>query len=179
MNFEFAYEDKSAGIIALYEEAFTASEGSEEGRVIAGLARDLLMQTPPDDLFVFTAMEDGALLGCIMFTRLTYAEDERVVFLLSPVAVRPAAQRKGVGEALISHGLDSLRRSGVDVAITYGDPSYYARVGFDCITEEVAAAPLPITQPEGWLAQSLTKKPLDPLRGAASCVAALNSPDYW
>lgn len=179
MEFSSDCGDDAAAIIALFEEAFAASEGAAEGRAIAGLVRDLLARTPTADRLVFTAIKDGALLGAIMFTRMSYTEDERVVFLLSPVAVRPAAQGEGVGRALIAHGLDVLRRAGVDVALTYGDPAYYARVGFVPITEEIAIAPRAMTQPEGWLAQSLTDRPLDPLKGSARCVAALDDPAFW
>jgi predicted N-acetyltransferase YhbS len=165
-------------IVALFTDTFAASERAEEGALIGGLVEKML-ETPAQELRVFTASDAGQLLGCICFTRLTYPEDPRHVMLLSPVAVATAAQGKGVGQALITHGLNALRAEGIDVAITYGDPAFYGRVGFQALTEEMAPPPLPLSHPEGWIGQSLSGADLSPLKGPSSCVAALNKPDYW
>jgi len=171
--------DRADEIAALFTRTFSDSEGPKEGRLVGALARDLVTTTRAVDLMVFVAREDGALVGCIVFTRLRFSEDARSVYLLSPVAVATGRQGQGTGQALLRYGLDELRADGVDVAVTYGDPGYYARVGFVQITEDSAAAPQPLAQPEGWLAQSLTDRPLTPLRGASRCVAALDNPGYW
>jgi len=178
MDFSADYNSRETGIITLFKATFAASEGANEGDLVGGLARDLLTTTPDDDLRVFLAEDGGALIGCIIFSRLRYEEDDRIVFLLSPVAVATAHQRKGVGQALLRHGLDALRAENVDVAITYGDPAYYGKVGFEAITEEIAKAPCPLSMPHGWLALSLTGA-LTPLAGAARCAAALDKPAYW
>jgi predicted N-acetyltransferase YhbS len=88
-------------------------------------------------------------------------------------------QGKGVGQALLSFALDHLRQAGVAVVLTYGDINFYGRVGFAQVSEAVAAPPLSLTYPEGWLAQSLTDGPLVPLTGASRCVEALNDPALW
>ena len=119
------------------------------------------------------------VVGAIIFTRLRYAEDDRTVFLLSPVAVSTSNQGQGIGQELIQHGLQELGNRGVDVAVTYGDINFYGRVGFMPITEDIASAPLPLRYPDGWLGQSLTERPLDPLRGQSASVDAFNNPAYW
>jgi len=101
------------------------------------------------------------------------------VFILSPVAVKTDQQGKGIGQKLLKHGLDEIRNNGVQVAMTYGDPNYYSKVGFQQISEDFAQAPFKLTYPEGWLAQSLTGQSLEPILGASSCVAALNDPSIW
>lgn len=169
----------SAAIVTLFAETFTASEGREEGEQIGDLVRHLLTDTSPGDRRVFTARENNTLLGAIIFTRLLYAEDHRTVFLMAPVAVATAHQGKGIGQRLIAGGLDALRREGVDIAVTYGDPAYYGRVGFQPVTEADLPAPQPLRQPHGWMAQSLTETPLTPLRGPARCVAAFDDPALW
>lgn len=166
-------------IPAFFAAVFTASEGEAEGQRIGDLATALLATTPKEDRLVFSARENGELLGCVVFSRLVYEQEDRIVFLLSPVAVASRRQNQGIGQALVQYGLDALRRRGVDVAVTYGDPDYYARVGFRPVSKEVARAPLPLSHPEGWLAQSLTDLPLAPLKGPSRCVVALNDPDYW
>ncbi|WP_417668402.1 GNAT family N-acetyltransferase [Roseibium sp.] len=163
----------------LFRESFTASEGAGEGHLVGQLAADMMQLVPPEDLFVFSAVEAGKIAGCIMFSRLDYEKDSRTVFLLAPVAVRTDRQRSGIGTRLISFGLEELRRGGVDVAITYGDPDYYSRVGFRQISEDTAQAPLSLNFPHGWLAQSLDGKLLQPLAGLSRCVGPLNKPELW
>jgi predicted N-acetyltransferase YhbS len=165
---------------ALFATTFGASEGPEEGQLIGTLARGLLATTPDGDLRAFCAREaEGRLVGCILFTRMDYARDPRRVFVLAPVAVAPDRQGRGVGPALIRHGLDALRSEGVDVALTYGNPAFYGRLGFRAIAQEAVAAPFPLQFPHGWLGQSLTDAPLAPLPGPVRCAPALDDPAYW
>ncbi|MEE4119616.1 MAG: N-acetyltransferase [Paracoccaceae bacterium] len=166
-------------IVDLFATTFTASEGAEEGALIGTLVRDLLDGTPPDDIRVFTASEGGALAGAVIFTRLRYAGDARTVVLLSPMAVAPGGQGRGIGQALIRHGLDALRAEGADVALTYGDPAFYGKVGFVAVTEAMAPPPQPLSHPEGWIGQALDGGDLAPLTGPATCAAALDDPAYW
>ena len=178
MEFSRETDLHAAAIAELFRATFTASEGAEEGELIGGLARRLMSQTPPDDLRVFSAWESGVLIGAILFTRLAFADD-RTVFLLAPVAVATDRQRQGVGQALIRHGLGALRAEAVDVAVTYGDPAFYGRVGFLPVTVAEVPAPHALNHPHGWLGQSLTAAPLSPLEGPSRCVAAFDDPRLW
>lgn len=170
-------------IAALVRLTFTASEGAEEGALVGDLAAGLLATTPADDLRVFTDMKDGVRDGMpvavAIFTRLRFAEDPRRVFLLSPMAVHPDRQRQGVGQRLIRRALAALRAEGVEVAMTYGSPDYYGRVGFAPVDAQDAAPPHPLSLPHGWIGQSLTKAPLSALQGASRCAPALDDPRYW
>jgi predicted N-acetyltransferase YhbS len=179
MRFSTGHHGRESEIIDLVTATFTASEGEEEGALIGELARNLLGGTAEQDLFVFTAEEDGAIIGAIVFSRLTFAQDDRPVFVLAPVAVATDRQGQGIGQQLLAHGLAALRGGGVDIAITYGDPNYYAKVGFMPISEADAQAPFPLKQPEGWLAQSLTDRAMTTLKGPSRCVEALNNPVFW
>jgi predicted N-acetyltransferase YhbS len=179
MEFLAEHTGREAEIIDLFTATFTASEGEEEGALIGKLVRDLLGGTAGRDLFVFTAEEDGAIIGGIVVSRLTYEQDERTVFVLAPVAVAPERQGRGIGQRLLTHGLAALRSAGVDIAVTYGDPRYYSKVGFLPISEADARAPFPLSRPEGWLGQSLTERAMAPLKGPSRCVEALNDPVFW
>jgi hypothetical protein len=64
-------------ISALYREAFTASEGPEEGALIGALAHRLLTGTPARDIHAFAARVEGELVGAIVFSRMSYAGDAR------------------------------------------------------------------------------------------------------
>lgn len=166
-------------IIDLCAAAFTASEGEAEGASIARLVTDLLGSIPSEDVLVVRALEGDELVGAAGFSRLRYDEDDRTVFLLSPVAVRADRQGEGVGQTMLTYGLDLLRERGVDVVLTYGDPTYYAKVGFRQVAEHLAAPPHPLSDPRGWLGQSLTDRDMRPLAGRSQCVPALDRPEYW
>lgn len=179
MEFTTTYLDRTGEITDLFRSTFTNSEGAEEGELIGALVERMLETVDATDIFVFCALEADNLAGSAIFSRMTYPEDERTVFILSPMAVATEHQSKGIGQKLLTFGLNELRRNGVDVALTYGDINFYSRVGFEQISAAVAPPPLPLAYPEGWLGQSLTSRPLDPLKGASSCVAALNNPALW
>lgn len=165
-------------VISLFEQVFTDSEGPSEGKTIAGLVTEMIDTTPAEDLIGVVAHQDETLIGAIFFTRLGFA-DQRSGFILSPVAVASAYQKQGVGQQLINFGIELLHQHQVEIVMTYGDPSYYSKVGFMPIEESVIKAPQPLSFPHGWLAQSLTKKEVSPAKEAVSCVAALDQARYW
>ena len=179
MEFTAGITGRERSIIDLFIAVFTESEGAEEGALIGNLVRQMLHGTPERDLFVFIAEDAGEIVGSVIFSRLIYDQDERVVFILSPLAVATEHQAKGIGQGLVTYGLKALEAAHVDVAVTYGDPGYYSKVGFSQISEPFAAAPFTLTRPEGWLAQSLTDVELSPLRGSPRCVDALSNPVLW
>jgi predicted N-acetyltransferase YhbS len=147
--------------------------------MIGALVRGLLTTTPPGALRVFTAVDDGRIVSGALFSRLTYPDDPRRVFVMAPVAVATDRQGEGIGQGLIRHALDSLKDAGVDVVTVYGDPAFYGRTGFAPITEAEAAAPHPLGHPEGWQALALAGGPMAPLKGPSRCVAALDDPALW
>lgn len=179
MKFVTGFKRREADITGLFAATFTASEGAEEGALIGDLVRDFLGGTAEGDLFVFTAEEAGKIVGGIVFSRLTYTDDDRTVFVLGPVAVATDQQGRGVGQRLLTYGLTALRAAGVDIVVTYGDPAYYSKVGFTPISEAFAPAPFKLSHPEGWLVKALTDTELTPLKGAARSVAALDNPAFW
>ncbi|MEQ8602500.1 MAG: N-acetyltransferase [Marivibrio sp.] len=50
--------------------------------------------------------------------------------LLGPLAVLPALRGRGVGRALVAHGLSETKRLGWPAVLIVGDPGYYAPFGF-------------------------------------------------
>ncbi|WP_412551970.1 GNAT family N-acetyltransferase [Shimia sp. MIT910701] len=163
----------------LFADTFTASEGEAEGALIGDLVTNLLQDRTTDGTQVFTAADGGTLVAAVLFSPMPYSDDPRRVVLLSPMAVTTARHGEGIGQALITHALTTLRAQGAEVAITYGSPVFYGKTGFAPLTEAIAPAPQPLSFPHGWIGQSLTDAPLTPLKGTPSCVAALNDPQYW
>jgi len=178
MDHSLTYAAHTGAIEALFKDTFTASEGAEEGGRIERLAHELMSQTPDEDLRVVTTWDRGALIACIMFTRMTYTNSSDV-FLLSPVAVSTAHQRRGVGQAILRFGLNALREEGATAVVTYGDPAYYAKVGFQPVSVYEVPAPHTLQYPHGWQAQSLSTAPLPVLQGPVRTVAAFDDPSLW
>ncbi|MBE1424436.1 putative acetyltransferase [Desulfomicrobium macestii] len=170
--------DSIEEIIQMFTKTFSDSEGEAEGLLIGKLVSDLLMTTDKANIRVFIATEAEKIIGCIIFTRLTFANGANA-FLLSPVAVLTSCHGRGIGQELIKFGLDSLRQEGVELAFTYGDPGFYSKVGFKPVAEELIKAPLKLTHPDGWLGQSLIGEEIEPIAGESFCVKALDKAVYW
>jgi putative acetyltransferase len=103
-----------------------AFAGDAEAELVARLyAND-------DALCGFVAVEEQRIVGHILFSRLIIAsvEDSIAAAALAPLAVVPERQRRGIGTALVSHGLDACQEAGVPGVVVLGDPAFYGRFGF-------------------------------------------------
>jgi len=162
----------------LFTKVFSDAEGQSEGELIGNLSNEIMTGTDTQDLYGFVAIENKQIIGSILFTRLTFQSSINA-FLLSPVAIHTSYQGKGIGQKLISFGIEHLKKNNVSIVFTYGDPCFYSKIGFNQITEKTAKAPFKLSQPEGWLAQSLVSDEIKPITGNACCVEAFNKPEIW
>lgn len=178
MEFLTFQSSKSEEIKKLFTKVFSDSEGQAEGELIGNLTYDIMTVTDAQDLYGFIATENEQIIGGIFFTRLTFQSGVNA-FLLSPVAIHTSYQGKGIGQKLINFGINHLKENRVSIVFTYGDPNFYSKVGFKLITEKIAKAPLKLTYPEGWLAQSLDGDEVEPIAGNSYCVEAFNKPEIW
>ena len=165
-------------VVDLFFSVFGHSEGNEEGLLISELVARLISTTACDDLMGFVAKNETGLVGCIFFSRFSVPNDQ-LAFILSPVAVATAVQSQGVGLGLINYGIEHLKQNRVELVFTYGDPAYYSKFGFQQIDEHTVKAPFKLSQPIGWLAQSLNGEPIQPMQGVTGCVEALSDAKYW
>lgn len=178
MNFSAYTVNEADEIEALFTRTFSDSEGESEGAIVGGLAGELMRNTGTADLYGFVARDGVDLVGSILFSRMWFERDIDA-FILAPVATRTDHQRRGVGRRLISFGLNTLKTDGVELVLTYGDPRFYAKVGFRVVAESVIPPPFKLSQPEGWMAQSLVGEHIDRIQGKSCCVEALNKSEYW
>ncbi len=119
----------------------------------------------PVDGLSFVALDgDGSIIGAISFWRLNIGEAGTPALLLGPLAVSPALQGKGVGRALMHHGLDLARNMGHGLVILVGDEPYYARVGFARLPEGRLILPGPV-DPARFLYLELQPGALDAAEG--------------
>src|SRR3954471_4174264 len=120
--------DDAPAVAGIHEAAFP----HQPAQVVA-LVNDLRSSTDDRDLVSLVAVDDGEPVGHALFTPslLDALERSVPVHVLSPIGVLPAAQRRGVGSALVGEGLRILDERGVPAVFLEGDPGYYRRFGFE------------------------------------------------
>ena len=178
VKFKILDRSSQEEVADLFRSVFSSSEGEKEGELIGTLAARLSSRTDNDEIVCICAYDEEAIAGAIFFSRLRF-DEPIVAYMLAPVAVGTKHQGIGVGQALINYGLKELRSRNVSVAVTYGNPSFYSKVGFQTLPESVILAPLKLSMPEGWLGQSLKHEPIPTLIDRPRCVEEFNDPRYW
>lgn len=116
----YARATDHAAIAEVVEAAFGRAD---EARLVERLRADA------DAMFELVAVEDGRIVGHIMFSRL-WADRYELYAALAPVAVAPELQRSGVGSALVRRGVECAPEFGAAGLLVLGDPAYYGRFGF-------------------------------------------------
>ncbi len=178
MDFKTVDKSEQTALVQLFTSVFTASEGKQEGKLIGSLSLELASTIDDEETVCFGAYDGDVLTGAIFFTQLQFSDPVRV-YMLAPVAVCTEQQGKGIGQSLIRYGLDEITKWSVRVAVTYGDPSFYSKVGFRALSEDVIKAPLELSMPFGWLGQSLTEDPIPVIHERPMCVKPFRNPAYW
>ena len=118
-------EDDTDGVRQLLDAAFG---GVTESRIVRTL------RAADADSLELIAEDHGRIVGEIIFspvTGRTASGTELFGIGLGPVAVEPEFHKRGIGSALIEHGLDYMRKLGAPFCVLLGDPAYYARFGFE------------------------------------------------
>jgi putative acetyltransferase len=79
---------------------------------------------------------DGVPVGHVMVSdaELHHGRGVRRISMLSPLAVAPDHQRRGIGSALVRAVLDLADARGEPIVVLEGDPAYYSRLGFEPAT---------------------------------------------
>ena len=82
--------------------------------------------------FELVAAVRGEVLGHIMFSPVRGRDDSPVLSGagLAPLAVQPRWQRRGIGSALVTRGLEECRARALGLVVVLGHGSYYPRFGF-------------------------------------------------
>ncbi len=80
----------------------------------------------------WVAEEGGILVGHVVFNRIGLLHDgvERPAVMLTPLAVAPGRQGRGVGTDLTRAALAELEAAGEDLFFVLGHKDYYPRFGF-------------------------------------------------
>ncbi len=77
------------------------------------------------------------------------AGERREVLTLTPLAVAPEYERRGIGSALVRAALEEAERRGEPLVVLQGSPRYYGRFGFEFAPEHGISIDLPDWAREG------------------------------
>lgn len=174
MTIQCATDADTPAILTLHRTAF----GDEEGDTVANLVESLLNDTSAEPVRSWVARSDSGLIGHVLFTRVRVdTKPDLRTCILSPLAIAPSHQRRGVGTKLVTHALDELRAQGVAIVLVLGDPGYYARFGFTA--NHQLKAPYDLPYPDAWQALTLQSDRLATVLGNAICAKSLQDPLLW
>src|SRR3954470_23478929 len=103
------------------------------GEQVPRLVHALRAGTAAADRVELVAQEAGGVVGHVLLTPIpleTAPGATTTLACLSPLGVRPDAQGKGIGTALVHAALAEAERRGEAAVVLEGDPAYYRRFGF-------------------------------------------------
>jgi putative acetyltransferase len=153
-------------------------EGERE--IVSRLAIDLLSENTTPQTISFVAETDGAVVGHIAFSPVTIDNNENFQgYILAPLGVKPAYQKRRIGSKLIEYGIQRLSVMGIHVVFVYGDPKYYGRFGFSADAAHQYTTPYKLHYPSGWQAIVLNECEIEKPPVAITCVASLYDPKLW
>ena len=110
---------------------------------------------------------DGTVVGHVMLSRLELDDgaERHPALTLSPLAVAPAFQKRGVGSALVSAVISAADRRSEPLVVLEGGPGYYSRLGFQPAADLGISIDLPSWAPPE-AAQAMPLSNYDPtIRG--------------
>ena len=130
MNIRQENEKDFTKIYTLIKTAFETaevSEGSEQD--FADNLRQSAQYIPE---LALVAEQDGDIIGHIMLTRYSYKQNdqEKLVLLLAPLAVKIEYRNQGIGSKLITRSFEIACELGYTSIVLAGNPAYYSRFGF-------------------------------------------------
>jgi len=170
-----AFDSDLDAVMAVESAAF----GSDEE---AGLVADLLADPSAMPYASLLAFDGDRAVGHILFTKANLMPSYPItISILAPLAVIPGEQKKGIGGALIEHGLKMLSESGVYLVFVLGHPSYYPRFGFEPAGRLGFDRPYLLQEktPEAWMVKALRQGIIGSYSGTVTVADTLDKPEYW
>ena len=118
--------------LELVETVFTEHSDAEEGKLVRRLVEEIRSKRfYLPELELIMVDEDDAIIGYCMFSRFHLeGKYEKILLLLSPVAVKTVLQRQHISKELIEHGFERATEMGYKAVIVEGNPMNYRSRGF-------------------------------------------------
>jgi putative acetyltransferase len=94
----------------------------------------------------FVARAGGQVVGFVMLSATDLVDGRggrREVLTLTPLAVAPSHQRRGIGSGLVRAALCAADQLGEALVVLEGSPSFYGRLGFRCAGDSGVDLDLP------------------------------------
>jgi putative acetyltransferase len=132
--------DDADGIVVVLVEAFEPDDRP------AALVRALRASSAHLPELELVAERGGLVVGHVVLSRahvVDATQARRPVVALSPLSVRVAVQRTGIGGALVREALSRADALGEPLVTVEGHPSYYPRFGFGLARELGVTMALP------------------------------------
>jgi putative acetyltransferase len=166
----------TAALLAVERAAFGRHEE-------AGLVRALLGDPSAAPCINLVAEADGAIIGHVLLSHATVATGGtgHSATILAPLAVAPAAQGRGVGQALCREGISAARELGIGLVFVLGHIGYYPRFGFRPAGAIGLEAPYPIDPAvaDAWMVLETRPGLIGSVRGTVRAADTLMRPDLW
>ena len=151
-----------------------------ENEIVSKLAIDLLSEKTIPQIISFVAEINGSIVGHIAFSPVIIDNNDNFQgYILAPLGVIPAYQKRRIGSDLIEHGLQKLIVVGVNVVFVYGDPKYYGRFGFNADAAHKYKTPYKLQYPFGWQAVVLNECDIEKTPITITCISPLCDPTLW
>jgi predicted N-acetyltransferase YhbS len=178
IKFSLTKTNKAKSIQHFFKKVFTKSEGKKEGNIVGILSFKLAKLIDGKNVIGIEGTINNRIVAYIFLTTLVFKEDY-LVYLLAPVAVDNKIQKKGVSKKIIKFGIKYLKEHKVDILMTYGDPSYYSKVGFKKTKVSIIPAPYKLSQPIGWLINKISSKKINKFKSEPNCVRPFRNKKLW
>ncbi|MCG8529759.1 MAG: N-acetyltransferase [Desulfovibrionales bacterium] len=79
------------------------------------------------------AEQHGEIVGHIALSPTSIGATSEGWFLLGPIGILPALQKKGIGSALMQCAIACMKKQGAQGIVLIGDPAFYTRFGFTAV----------------------------------------------
>lgn len=150
----------------------------------AKLVAELLNDRTAEPIVSLLAFHNNKAIGHILFTRayVEGIEEDPMIHILAPLAVRPEYQRQGIGNLLIKTGIQLLQEKGTHLIFVLGHKEYYPKYGFIPNAKRLGyPAPYPILDEyaDCWMVLPISEKGFNVGKGKIKCSKILNEPEHW
>lgn len=150
----------------------------------AKLVADLLVDNTAQPIVSLLAFHKEEPIGHILFTRAYFSgqEEQPIMHILAPLAVKPEYQRQGIGGMLIKAGIEHLQEIGSNLVFVLGHKEYYPKYGFIADANRLgypAPYPMPEEYSDYWMVQPISPKGFSIGKGKIQCCDELNKPEHW
>jgi putative acetyltransferase len=132
-----------------------AFAGPEEAEIV-----DRIRVEGPDGWLSLVAVDAaGDVVGHLLLSPCPVQDDagtvRTTVLAIGPVAVRPSAQRRGVGSALMYAAMSLAMARGAPALVLLGHADYYPRFGFESARDAGLQPPADAWPDHVWMARRL------------------------